>query len=50
MKPSVLVVGLGRFGTAAALELMALGHEVLALAARARPVPYRPAAETMRIG
>jgi trk system potassium uptake protein TrkA len=31
MKPSVLVVGLGRFGTAAALELMALGHEVLAI-------------------
>ncbi len=31
MKPSVLVVGLGRFGTAAALELMSLGHEVLAL-------------------
>ena len=31
MKPSVLVVGLGRFGSAAALELMALGHEVLAL-------------------
>lgn len=31
MKPSVLVIGLGRFGTAAALELMALGHEVLAL-------------------
>lgn len=31
MKPSVLIVGLGRFGTAAALELMALGHEVLAL-------------------
>ena len=31
MKSSVLVVGLGRFGTAAALELMALGHEVLAL-------------------
>ena len=31
MKPSVLVVGLGRFGAAAALELMALGHEVLAL-------------------
>ncbi len=31
MKPAVLVVGLGRFGTAAALELMALGHEVLAL-------------------
>jgi trk system potassium uptake protein TrkA len=31
MKSSVLVVGLGRFGTAAALELMSLGHEVLAL-------------------
>ena len=31
MKQSVLVVGLGRFGTAAALELMALGHEVLAV-------------------
>ena len=31
MKPAVLIVGLGRFGTAAALELMALGHEVLAL-------------------
>ena len=31
MKPSVLVVGLGRFGTAAALELMTLGHEVLAV-------------------
>ncbi len=31
MKQSVLVVGLGRFGTAAALELMALGHEVLAI-------------------
>lgn len=29
MKHSVLVVGLGRFGSAAALELMALGHEVL---------------------
>ena len=29
MKHSVLVVGLGRFGTAAALELMALGHDVL---------------------
>ena len=28
---SVLVVGLGRFGTAAALEAMALGHEVLAI-------------------
>lgn len=31
MKQSVLVVGLGRFGTAAAMELMALGHEVLAV-------------------
>ncbi|HEX5591296.1 MAG TPA: TrkA family potassium uptake protein [Candidatus Limnocylindrales bacterium] len=31
MKHSVLVVGLGRFGSAAALELMALGHEVLAV-------------------
>lgn len=31
MKPSVLIVGLGRFGTAAALELMSLGHEVLAV-------------------
>lgn len=28
---SVLVVGVGRFGTAAALEAMALGHEVLAV-------------------
>jgi trk system potassium uptake protein len=28
---SVLVVGLGRFGTSAALEAMALGHEVLAI-------------------
>ena len=31
MATSVLVVGLGRFGTSAALELMALGHEVLAI-------------------
>ena len=31
MKHSVLVVGLGRFGSAAARELMALGHEVLAI-------------------
>ncbi len=31
MGTSVLVVGLGRFGSAAALELMALGHEVLAI-------------------
>jgi trk system potassium uptake protein TrkA len=29
MKQSVLVIGLGRFGTAAARELMSLGHEVL---------------------
>jgi trk system potassium uptake protein len=31
MKHSVLVIGLGRFGTAAALELMSLGHQVLAI-------------------
>ena len=31
MHTSVLVIGLGRFGTAAARELMALGHEVLAV-------------------
>jgi trk system potassium uptake protein TrkA len=31
MKHSVLVIGLGRFGTAAARELMSLGHEVLAI-------------------
>lgn len=31
MKLSVLVIGLGRFGTGAALELMRLGHEVLAV-------------------
>jgi len=31
MKESVIVIGLGRFGTAAAHELMALGHEVLAV-------------------
>ena len=31
MKHSVLVIGLGRFGSAAARELAALGHEVLAL-------------------
>jgi trk system potassium uptake protein TrkA len=31
MKASVLVIGLGRFGSAAARELMALGHEVLAV-------------------
>jgi trk system potassium uptake protein TrkA len=31
MKHSVLVIGMGRFGSAAARELMALGHEVLAV-------------------
>ena len=31
MKQSVLVIGLGRFGMAAARELMAIGHEVLAV-------------------
>jgi trk system potassium uptake protein TrkA len=31
MKHSVLVIGLGRFGSAAALELMTLGHEVMAV-------------------
>lgn len=31
MKHSVLVIGLGRFGSAAARELMALGHDVLAI-------------------
>lgn len=31
MKTSVLVIGLGRFGASAARELMALGHEVLAI-------------------
>ena len=31
MKHSVLVIGLGRFGSAAARELMLLGHEVLAI-------------------
>ena len=31
MKHSVLVLGLGRFGSAAARELMSLGHEVLAI-------------------
>lgn len=31
MKTSVLVIGLGRFGQSAAHELMALGHEVLAV-------------------
>ena len=31
MKHAVLVIGLGRFGTAAARELMSLGHEVLAI-------------------
>jgi trk system potassium uptake protein len=31
MKQSVLVIGLGRFGMAAARELMRLGHDVLAI-------------------
>ncbi len=31
MKHSVLVIGLGRFGTSAARELMRLGHDVLAV-------------------
>jgi trk/ktr system potassium uptake protein len=31
MKTSVIVIGLGRFGQSAAHELMALGHEVLAV-------------------
>ena len=31
MKQAVLVIGLGRFGTSAARELMQLGHEVLAI-------------------
>ncbi|HEX5015695.1 MAG TPA: TrkA family potassium uptake protein [Candidatus Limnocylindrales bacterium] len=31
MKQSVLVIGLGRFGMAAARELMSIGHEVLAV-------------------
>jgi trk system potassium uptake protein TrkA len=31
MKQSILVIGLGRFGMAAARELMALGNEVLAI-------------------
>ncbi len=31
MKHAVLVIGLGRFGAAAARELMAIGHEVLAI-------------------
>lgn len=31
MRHSILVIGLGRFGSAAARELMVLGHEVLAI-------------------
>jgi len=31
MKTSIIVIGLGRFGSAAARELMHLGHEVLAV-------------------
>jgi trk/ktr system potassium uptake protein len=38
MKHSVLVIGLGRFGTAAALELMRLGHDILAVDRDEEPV------------
>lgn len=38
MKKSFLIVGLGRFGTSLALELCALGHEVLALDIRGEAV------------
>lgn len=38
MKHSVIVIGLGRFGSAAARELMALGHEVLAVDVNEAPV------------
>ena len=38
MKHSVLVIGLGRFGTAAALELMRLGHDILAVDRSEEPV------------
>ena len=38
MKHSVLVIGLGRFGTAAALELMRLGHDILAVDRAEEPV------------
>ncbi len=38
MKQSVLVIGLGRFGTSAAEELARLGHEVLAVDIAEEPV------------
>ena len=38
MKYSVLVIGLGRFGTSAARELMRLGHDVLAVDRDEQPV------------
>ena len=38
MKHSILVIGLGRFGTAAALELMRLGHDILAVDRDEQPV------------
>jgi trk system potassium uptake protein TrkA len=38
MKQSVLVIGLGRFGSAAARELMRLGHDVLAVDRDEQPV------------
>jgi trk system potassium uptake protein TrkA len=38
MKQSVLVIGLGRFGTSAARELMRLGHDVLAVDRDEQPV------------
>ena len=38
MKHSVLVIGLGRFGTAAALELTRLGHDILAVDRDEQPV------------
>ena len=38
MKHSVLVIGLGRFGTSAARELMRLGHDVLAVDRDEQPV------------
>jgi trk system potassium uptake protein TrkA len=38
MKQSVLVIGLGRFGSAAARELMRLGHDVLAVDRDEHPI------------
>jgi trk system potassium uptake protein TrkA len=38
MKQSVLVIGLGRFGSQAARELMRLGHDVLAVDRAEQPV------------